>query len=422
MKKTACWVSILLLFLYSPLEAGNDKEEKEKNSPHSIINFSLYYPVSLHQSKYISTNLNLSLLYGHVGVVTGLDLSGGCSVAEDEIQGLQIAGLCGISGDRVTGVQTSGLLSVVGGKMKGFQISGGFNVCGEKLEGVQTSGLFNVTGEDFKGVQLSGLMNISGESGQGWQSSGLLNVVGEQFKGIQVSGLFNVVGEEFTGVQTTGLFNVAGESCRGLQIAGLFNVAGENMTGLQLGGANVSRKLGGVQIGLYNRTQEMEGFQLGLVNVSEETGGLPVGLVNVSKQDGRIRWVNWLSSLSAFNSGMKFKIHNTYSLISLGALNLHQNIPRSLAWSGFYGISFPVQKIYLNTDLGFMYMDNQNFFRSQKGETDQKVGMIRGSLGIDLSDQMSLFGGVGAAYIFPSGSSLSSGKWRALFFAGLELF
>lgn len=439
----------VLFFFFMPKELHSRPRAK-----HYLVNFSILHPLSINQSKYDTTNINLSLLYGHVGQVHGLDIAAGVSRVEDDIKGLQLAGLAGVCGSDFIGGQVAGLFAVTGDEFSGFQVSGAINISGEDFMGLQTSGLFNITGDNFQGIQVTGLFNIAGESVKGWQAggfmnvggdmfqgiqssavfnivgescqgvqaSGIINITGERFEGLQAAGIFNVTGGDCDGLQAAGIFNVAGETLRGVQAAGIFNVAGERLSGFQLGTFNIAGTSGGVQIGLFNIAGELDGLQLGLVNYSHETYGIPVGLLNISKYDGRVRWSTWASNISGVNSGAKFVIKRVYSIVSVGSINLYRDINESLAYSFFYGVWFPLGDLTLNTDVGYMYLDNESLFRHFRGEVDQHVTMLRASLGLKISPRFSLFGGVGLGCITDYGTPFSSSKLRPFFSAGLELF
>jgi len=396
--------------------------QSEPRGRHLFFNFSIFYPVSINQSRYDSTNINLSLFYGRVGQVHGFDLAAGVSVVEDEVKGLQVAGLAGVCGSGLTGGQIAGLFAVAGDKLSGVQVSGLFNVCGEEGEGLQASSFMNVTGNSFRGIQAAGFMNVVGEESKGLQAAGLMNVTGNTYQGIQAAGGWNVVGESCRGIQAAGLFNVTGETFRGLQAAGIFNVAGERLNGLQVGSMNAASISAGVQVGLFNAAGDLEGVQIGLVNYSRNTNGVPFGLVNLSKYDGRMRWISWASNLTGVNSGVKFSIKRIYSIVALGSINFTNDINECLAYSCFYGISFPLDSFSLNTDIGYMYMDNATLFRSQMGEPDQQAIMLRASLNKRISNTLSLFAGGGLSHIMERGAPAGSSEFQPVFFAGLELF
>ena len=421
---------------------------------HLFLNFSIFYPLSINQSKYDSTNINLTLFYGRVGQVRGLDMALGVTVVEEDVRGLQVAGLAGTCGSDFVGGQIAGLAAVSGNSHSGFQLSGLTNVCGDEFlgfqgtglinvtgsyfRGIQAAGIFNIAGEEMKGMQAVGLMNIAGsslrgiqvaggwniagESAVGMQASGLFNVTGESFNGLQASGIFSVTGEDHTGVQLGGIFNVAGGWCKGVQVGGIFNVAGENLSGLQVGITNAAGASTGFQVGLFNAAGNMDGVQIGIVNYSRNTTGLPVGLVNISKNDGRISWISWTGNLMAVNSGIKFSIKKTYSIVALGGINIYGDLNECLSYSGFYGFSFPVNVFTINTDIGYMYMDNATIFRSQRGNTDQHVFMLRASLNSRLSDKLALFAGGGLSSIRDRGAPAGTSDFHPIFFAGVELF
>ncbi|MCK4646694.1 MAG: hypothetical protein KAU46_10605 [Candidatus Aminicenantes bacterium] len=432
------WIVVPLLMAGFNLSLLTKDLLSEPRSGHYFFNFSIAYPLSINKSKQDSTNINLSLFYGHVGQIQGLDVSGLVSAVEGNINGLQIAGLAGVCGDEFTGVQIVGGFSVAGKRFSGIQLCGGISVSGETFHGWQTSGLISVVGNSFRGVQVTGGLNVVGEDAVGLQASGLFNVTGERFRGIQATGAFNVTGEDYVGLQAAagfnvtgddhdglqaaGGFNVTGDDYNGLQVAGGFNVVGDVLSGLQLGTFNIAATSRGAQIGVVNTAGKLDGFQLGLINYSIEGDGIPVGLINISKYDGRIKWINWASNLSGMNSGVKFTVNNIYSIITLGGINFYGDITESLVYAGFYGVSFPFGRLSLNTDIGYMYLDNEDIFRKRMGKRDQHVALLRASLNMELSKRFSLFAGSGLGYISDYNTFLSSGEVYTLFFAGLELF
>jgi hypothetical protein len=400
----------LLCALNLNLLAQEEEEEKPTYSArHYTVNLSLWYPVSINRSPQDSANINLTFLYGRIGTVQGFDLAIGASVLEEGLQGIQVAGLAGVSGNRISGLQVSGLASVAGNDLTGAQISG----------------LASVTGNMGKGFQIAGLANVSGDRLIGLQASGLFNVVGEEFKGAQVVGGFNVVGESCVGFQAAGLFNVVGDRFKGLQASGLFNVVGDDLTGVQIGTINIAPYFThAAQIGIVNVSAEMRGFQLGVVNWNGETYGLPVGFVNVSKRDGRIRWINWGSNLSAINSGVKFEVGDIYSIVALGYWNFQKDKGSALSYAGYYGMTlYQGQDLFsIGADVGYMYMDNKTIFKSNPDMPDQHVLMGRGHVRYDISSHISLIGGAGLSYIADRHRPFSDGRFRPLFFIGLEAF
>ncbi len=428
MRHTFVLVILILLFFSSitfHLQAQEQENEEEiALSPrHYVLNLALWYPVSINRNRHDTADISLSLFYGRLGAVKGLDLALGVTALEDGLEGFQIAGLSGISGKNATGAQVSGLVCVVGEELKGGQMSGLINIIGSKGQGFQIAGGINISGDTLDGFQASGLVNIVGERFNGFQATGGFNIAGESAEGFQGSCLFNIVGEDFTGCQTSGLFNIVGEDCQGLQLSGLFNIAGENLTGAQIGAFNIAPYFrNAIQIGLVNVSAEMRGFQLGLVNWNNETFGIPVGLVNVSKKEGHISWISWGSNISGLNSGVKFDVDRFYSIVSLGYWNFFLDIGSALSYAGHYGYYIFQDTSSFSVDIGYMYIDNKKLFNSTPKEPDQHVIPIRALMTISLSNRISLVGGGGLSYILDRHKSIDRGEVFPVFFFGIEVF
>jgi len=392
---------LMLVFLLAPaVRAGQEAKPDEPPPRHRVLNLSLYYPVSMNRTKQDTANISLSLLYGHLGSVRGLDISLGAAALERSLEGIQLAGLIAAAGESMKGAQAAGLLSVAGDRGEGVQLAGLGSVGGEEFTGLQVAGLFAVAGERLKGAQFSGLFGVAGESTTGVQASGLFSVAGDKLDGIQIAGLFNVAGEDSRALQVAGLMNVTGGTCRGLQV-GLFNVAG---------------KLTGVQVGLVNAVDEIEGFPIGLVNLTR-------------KEDRRIQMAAWAGSVSLLNAGVKIWAKSFYSILYAGAVNLPQSVEGSLGYGFQYGYAFPLGASgvsaagkRIDIDAGYLYLDNSTLFRHLEGTPDRHVLSVRGSLAIELSPQVSLVGGVGLGYSIDYGTSLGDGSLFPQVFAGVELF
>lgn len=406
-KILALLMIIFLLGITANLFAQEeDTETEEIKGKHYAINLSLYYPISLNKTKNDSVNLNLGLLYSHVGYVSGFDLSGLASVVSHRMEGVQLSGLFAVAGESGQGVQAAGMVCVAGDNFSGLQVSGLFNVAGTSLSGFQSAGLINVAGEHGKWFQAAGLANIAGETYTGIQVGGLLNVIGEQGSGFQASGLFNVVGEDFTGFQASGLFNVTGSVLNGFQLSPI----------------NVAVHSKGVQIGVVNLGDVSDGLQIGVVNYSKnENNGVPFGLVNLAK-NGFVRGIAWGGNSVATSGGVKFTVRNLYSIISLGLSNLNDKINESLTYGFHYGISFPVGDLDLNTDVGYRFRDNKSLFKHSHLTPDQHILEARLFVGIPLSPKLSLLLGGGVSRIFDSGKHWDSGQTFPLVIAGFEFF
>ena len=397
---------LMAVFLGSGAQVFAQEEGEDTSGKHYPVNFSLYYPISLNQSEFDSTNFNLSLVYGKVGSVRGLDISAGASVINRDLMGIQFCGLIGVVGDSGRGIQLSGLI----------------NVAGDSFYGIQGSGLINVAGSSFRGIQSTGLFNVAGQDGYGLQLAGLASVAGETFTGLQASGIFSVTGEKFKGLQAAGIFNVAGESCSGLQASGVFNVTGNILRGLQAAPFNVAAHSEGLQVGVVNVAGASKGVQIGVVNYTqEENSGVPFGLVNLA-ENGRIRGTLWGGNTVASTAGVKFAVHNLYSILSIGYGNLEDNIGGSLTYGFHYGASFPLGNLSLGADLGYRVRDNKRLFRHTEMNPDQFIFEGRILLGVPLTEGLSLVLGAGGSYVFDTGESLRSGKIKPQVVAGIEFF
>jgi hypothetical protein len=402
MKNALSWfVAASALVFFTTALAGQEAEPEPAKPRHRFLNLSLYYPLSTNSSKQDSADINLTLLYGRMGSVHGLDLALGVTGLEQSLKGVQLAGLMAAAGERGEGIQLAGLGSVSGEKFTGFQAAGLFCVAGDQMAGVQLSGLFSVAGDTASGIQVSGLFSVTGETLDGFQASGLFNVAGENLKGVQIAGLFNVAGESSTALQLSGLMNVTGELCRG------------------------------VQIGLFNIAPRLEGLQIGLVNVASTLEGVPVGLVNVTRpEDRRVRLAAWLGSVSLVNAGVKIWAKRFYSILYAGIANMTQEATSCLAYGFQYGYGVPLRRkgldvgrdLRLDVDAGYVYLDNSTLFRHYAGTPDRHVLSVRGAVAKEMPGGISIFAGTGLRYTILYGSSFGSGSFAPIIFGGVELF
>ena len=67
-------------------------------------------------------------------------------------------------------------------------------------------------------------------------------------------------------------------------------------------------------------------------------------------------------------------------------------------------------------------IDNEKFFKSKAGDTDQHLLELRACFGLDLSRSFSIFAGAGYGYMTDHGAGFDSGESLPFFFAGMELF
>lgn len=414
-------LSLALFLLGSGLDILGQEEDVEPPGRHYVINFSLYYPISLNKTKNDSVNFNLGLIYTHVGTIRGVDITGFASAASRRLEGIQVCGFLAVAGESGVGGQFSGFLNAAGESFSGIQLSGFMNVVGEDGSVFQSSGFMNVVGQKGNGFQAAGLANIVGEDFNGAQCSGLFSVIGQDANAFQAAGLFNVIGERAAGVQTAGIFNVTGENFYGVQAAGLFNVSGGIFRGLQTSVFNIAAESEGLQVGAANIAGTCRGVQVGVVNYTKDDNhGLPFGLVNLAR-NGRIGAVIWGGGSVAVTAGIKFRVNRIYSLLSLGTINLQDGIGKSLTYGFHYGYTFPLRNVDLNADLGYRYRDNTSLFKHSDLKPDQHMIEARLLADIPLSRRISLIAGGGLRLVDTTGDGSGFNSLYPLFAAGLEL-
>lgn len=355
-----------------------------------VVNLALLYPVSTNHDPNISTNLRLSLLYGRVGSVRGIDLNGIASLT---------------SGD-VVGIQLNGVYGQVGGAMKGLQWTGGVAYVKGDVGGIQIAYLGDVVHGAVNGVQFGGLFNTVEGSLYGFQAAGVVNAVDGDASFIQWSGLGNAVGGDFSGLQASGGYNYVGGRMAGMQWA-LVNFTAE-MSGVQVGGANFARK--------------SHGLQVGVANWGREQTGVPVGLVNMSA-DGEIAWVTYASNLSPFNTGVRTEVRNWYSMLTAGSRDSKGDVKETLILTWNYGRAFPItKKTRLGLDLGFSHYIPAKDSDPAKNDKLHYAIQARGLIEQRLGPKTVAFAGGGIARIFSEYTADAAGDTEPLFFGGVSLF
>ena len=134
----------------------------------------------------------------------------------------------------------------------------------------------------------------------------------------------------------------------------------------------------------------------------------------------REKGIAWGGNGVALSGGVKFEIGRYYSIVSLGAYNVEDEISESLTYGIHYGLTFPLKRMSLNTDLGYRYRDNTPFFRNPEDGPDQHIWEGRLWLGIPVSSRINLVVGSGFGHSFSKGTEFDSGNTYPLVFAGLE--
>lgn len=275
-------------------------EQPEKELPLDSVNLSLFYPLTLRwHSDERRFALELGLLYGRIGALSGVGLNGGV---------LQTRG-------RVSGVMLAGLGYWHGGTADGVRIGGAFGVGGAGLEGGSIAGIATIERGDVSGFQLSGGVNVAEGNVDGVQLTGIANVA-DAVVGAQVAAGLNLAQGDVDGVQLSGSVNLAQGDVEGVQLSAGMNLA-KRINGLQISVVNIGGDVDGAQIGIVNVARDVDGMQLGIVNVAREVDGVSLGYVPYS-QRGRTQALTWFSSSMPFNVGVRFDSGVLYVMPTFG--------------------------------------------------------------------------------------------------------
>lgn len=293
-------------------------------SAHHPMNFSFLYPLSTNRDPAVSTNFRLNILYGRVGAIRGVDLSG----------------VYGRVDGPVRGVQVTGLVSTVSGE----------------LRGVSLTGLVQVGGASVRGLQISGLANFDRGSFRGIQYGAFFNFVEEEIRGAQITTLYNLANDDARWVQLSSVVNAVAGSFEGVQLSAGINYVQEDVKGLQAGLVGFAESFRGIQIGLATFTREAHGLQLGLVNYARNVDGHQFGLVNYS-QTGGTDWVSFATNLVTFSTGIRTSLHGFYSMFSagIGDLQDERGNTGSITWNYGYGFGL-TPRWTLDADLGYVHL------------------------------------------------------------------
>jgi len=385
------------------------------------VNLAIWYPLSVNRTETADVGVNLSLIYGRVGDVGMLDLSGIASVVEYDARWLQLTGVAGVVGERFDGIQFAGAANVVGENLSGIQIGGAANIAGEAADGLQLAGFANIAGKTLQGMQLSGFANVAGDGAEGLQFTGFANVTGDAMQGMQIGGFANIGGNVVEGLQLAGFASIAGDGMEGIQASGFANIAGGDVDGLQVAGfANIAgENLEGWQLGVVNVAgNEARGLQMGVANVAGEQRGLPLGLYLREEEAVILDFVLYGSSLGAANMGIYTEANRWYSMVSLGSFNLSQEIDEALISAWHFGRRFPVGDWDLGLDLGVLHVDNEELFRS--GPNDREAVQARVLATRIVADHAAVFAGAGLTWLYDR--EAEDGEGEPLFLAGVRVF
>ncbi len=289
------------------------------------VNLSLFYPVSTNQDPTISTNLRLSLLYGHVGEVRGADING--------------------------------IVAITGGDVRWAQLNGAYSLTFGDFHGLQYTFAVNQVRGDVRGLQFGGLVNFDEGQLLGVQFAGFLNYTQGGFRGVQITPIFNLNDGDGRWLQLSGVAGVTAGDFSGAQVAALFNYTNQKISGAQLSFLNFAYEAEGAQIGFYNSARTVSGVQVGVYNRSGTMKGMPIGVVNYSKDNGRVDMLVYADSRAAFNVAARTVVNRWYSILSLGFYDIDAQREDTIFLKWNYGREFPLNNTWrLGLDLGYVHV------------------------------------------------------------------
>lgn len=357
---------------------------------HQAVNFTLYYPVGTNQDPDVSTNFRLSLIYGRVGAIRGLDLNTGVSIVQRDVQG----------------VQATFLYSEVRGR----------------FSGVALTGLMNRFQDDVTGLQVAGLANIDKGHMKGVQFAPLFNLVEGGLSGVQITSVFNSTQGEAGFLQLAGVANIHAGEFRGLQIGGTnFNTS--RIGGGQIGIVNAAAELSGFQAGAFNMAGEAHGLQLGTLNIARRNDGVPVGLVNIDEERGGVDWIIQGSNLAAVSTGVRTTVNNWYSVLSAGYGDQQGDVEESLFLGWNYGYGFRLGRAWtLGADLGFVHIIPESQDDPTLNDALHFALQARLLIEARLGRKVALFAGGGVSSVYSEYSSSAQQETEPHVVLGISLF
>ncbi len=333
------------------------------------------------------TNFALSLAYGHIGGLYGLQLAPGAV--------------------RTTGDATGAQMSVggwVGGRARGFFVGGFFHHIACDTRGVQISSFVASQKGNLVGAQLGGMVSLSQGSIKGVQLGSAVAVTRGEVRGNQAA-VFHAEAGSIVGLQAS-LFSMTG-ALYGAQTS-LFSLA-DQASGAQLGLVNMTGTLSGAQLGLLNLAGPVSGFQLGLLNIGGEMKGPQIGLVNIAqRQEGysfgllslagntTLQGEAWASHRVEGAVGLRITTGLAYTSFTLVYDNSNglDRIGGGIA----LGLHLPLGANFF-TDLDFGYYALPVVGHRQSGDDDPKADHYEGDqkirlmLGYELGKHLSVFAG-----------------------------
>jgi hypothetical protein len=354
------------------------------------VNLSFVYPVSTNQTADLSASLRLSLLYGRLHSIKGLDLNVGASWLHHDFRGVQLTGLYSQIGGDFRGISLAFGPTYTKGMVKGGQLSFFPNVVMGSMSGLQYSWMFNFVAEDISGAQLSAIFNLSDAGGKGLQLAGVANALADPFQGAQIAG---------------------------------FNYSNTSVRGLQLGLANMASEIHGVQGGLINFAGEAHGVQVAALNLQHDNQGVPIGLFNHSETNGLVDGIVYGGSLSLANAGVRTTVNRFYSMLTVGFHDVTTGESDTIFLTWNWGYQAPLSpKWFLGFDLGFVHVipeksDDPNV------DTESRPGLqARVVPEFRLSPKFAVFAGVGGSVLWSKYGSGATSEFEPLALLGVSLF
>ena len=357
---------------------------------HHPLNLTFFYPLGTNQDPDITTNFRLSLIYGRVGSVRGVDLNAGVSIIQRDLSGLQATLLYSQVGGEFRGIALTGLVNYFQSDSRGLQMAGLANVDRGRFAGLQYAALFNYVGDGLSGVQLTSVYNSSHGDGGFLQIAGVANMNEGSFGGVQVGGL------NFTGAQ---------------------------LAGAQLGLVNVATQTHGFQGAIVNFADEAHGLQIAPLNIMRRNHGVPVGLINIDEENGSADWVTFGSSLAAINTGVRTTVNRFYSMLTVGSGDLQGDIEEAVFLTWNYGYAIPLSKAWsIDVDLGFAHIIPESSDDPDLNDELHFALQARALAEVRFGRKVAAFAGGGVSSVYSEYSSNATQKTEALVVAGVSLF
>jgi len=378
---------LLAILLILAMTSGATASE----SAHHPANVTLFYPVGTNQDPDITTNFRMSLIYGRVGAIRGVDLNTGVSIIRRDLRGLQATLLYSQVGDYFGGVSVTGLVNYFQGENRGIQIAGLTNFDQGHFRGLQYAGLFNFTGSAFHGAQISSVFNANHGEGGFVQLSGVANMNEGDFRGVQLGGGLNFTGGQFSGAQ--------------------------------LALVNMAVEVEGFQGGLVNLGGTVNGIQVAALNLHRQNDGVPVGFINIAEDNGGEDWITFGSNLGAINTGLRTTVNRFYSMFTMGYGDLQGDIETAAFLNWNFGYAAPLSESWkLDFDIGFVHIMPEK--SDDPGLNDKMHWALQGRIlaEFQLSSKLAVFGGGGVSSIWSAYSSDAEQKTEPLGVLGISLF